>query len=471
MKARSHCFTILFVLLSTALSAQNLLNLSGWRPRSGSAPYFTQNGTSPENILEWGKGPHGERTVLWKATPDANNNADGGWTSDFVTIDHTKMYRMSVWIKKTNSNDGSTYLGTYGNGAHVLNLNGSTNNNPYFFQGDLPSLDKWYLVVGYVHGSGDNTTTSYGAIYDGETGEKVIGLTDFKLSTATTGLRHRAYLFYDTNTADRQYFHAPRMDEMNGNEPSIAEMLGVSLANANEVHFDGNVGIGTNNPGYALDVINGTGRFIGGETIGWSTDLSNAWLLVGSPTLGIGFDDNEIAFSGQDGHIGTTSNNAMRFLTGGSNVRMIITSGGNVGMGTITPTEKLEVVGNALVQGDIESSRVKVTATPGSFPDYVFKSDYSLRSISELQSFIKEHGHLPNIPKAAEVEQHGQDLGLIQQKLLEKIEELTLYTIDQDREIKAQAKQLKQMESLKEQIAKILKLMERLEQQNNPKKQ
>ncbi|OEK03666.1 hypothetical protein BFP97_20030 [Roseivirga sp. 4D4] len=86
--------------------------------------------------------------------------------------------------------------------------------------------------------------------------------------------------------------------------------------------------------------------------------------------------------------------------------------------------------GDIVVNNNLESKKVKVTATPGSFPDYVFKPDYKLRSLSELSAFIKENGHLPNIPKAVEVEANGQDLGLIQQKLLEKIEELTLYVID-----------------------------------------
>ena len=87
------------------------------------------------------------------------------------------------------------------------------------------------------------------------------------------------------------------------------------------------------------------------------------------------------------------------------------------------------------LRSNIESKKIRVTSQPGSFPDYVFKTNYELRSLSELNAFIKEHGHLPNIPKAAEVEKNGQDLGLIQQKLLEKIEELTLYVIDLKKEI------------------------------------
>ena len=108
---------------------------------------------------------------------------------------------------------------------------------------------------------------------------------------------------------------------------------------------------------------------------------------------------------------------------------------GNVRIGTSSPSEKLEVIGNALVSGDIEFQKVKVTATPGSFPDYVFKKDYKLMTLDQLSAYINQNGHLPNIPTAKEVETNGQDLDLIQKKLLEKIEELTLYTIELKKEI------------------------------------
>lgn len=90
---------------------------------------------------------------------------------------------------------------------------------------------------------------------------------------------------------------------------------------------------------------------------------------------------------------------------------------------------------NIFVLGNIETKKVKVTATPGSVPDYVFKPDYKLRSLQEVESFIKTNSHLPNIPSAKEVETNGQDVGNMQLKLLEKIEELTLYMIEQDKEL------------------------------------
>ena len=125
---------------------------------------------------------------------------------------------------------------------------------------------------------------------------------------------------------------------------------------------------------------------------------------------------------------------------------------GNVGLGITSPAQKLHVNGNILAEGNIESQKVKVTASPGSFPDYVFDSDYQLMPLAEVQAYIQANGHLPHVPTAKEVETSGQDLGLIQQKLLEKIEELTLHLIEQN-EINKQQQEL--IKELQEKISSI----------------
>ncbi|SFC66328.1 hypothetical protein SAMN04487891_1194 [Flagellimonas taeanensis] len=85
--------------------------------------------------------------------------------------------------------------------------------------------------------------------------------------------------------------------------------------------------------------------------------------------------------------------------------------------------------GNIVVAGKVESREVKVTVDAGA--DYVFKEGYNLKSLEEVQNYIKENGHLPNIPSATEMEESGIELGEMNMKLLEKIEELMLYTIQQ----------------------------------------
>ncbi|MBO3699520.1 hypothetical protein [Roseivirga sp. E12] len=101
------------------------------------------------------------------------------------------------------------------------------------------------------------------------------------------------------------------------------------------------------------------------------------------------------------------------------------------------------------VHGDIESKKVKVTATPGTVPDYVFSADYKLRSLSELEAFINKYSHLPNIPSAKEVEANGQDVGDMQLKLLEKVEELTLYMIELEKTVKKQSAEIEALKSEK----------------------
>ena len=69
------------------------------------------------------------------------------------------------------------------------------------------------------------------------------------------------------------------------------------------------------------------------------------------------------------------------------------------------------------------------------WPDYVFQLNYQLMPLSQLETFIKQHGHLPNVPKASEVNVNGIDLGETNRILMEKVEELTLYLIQQQKKL------------------------------------
>jgi len=99
--------------------------------------------------------------------------------------------------------------------------------------------------------------------------------------------------------------------------------------------------------------------------------------------------------------------------------------------------------GNLSINGEVESNRIKVHTNSGNVPDYVFSKDYKLKTLEEIEDFIVENSHLPNIPNAEEIGTNGQDVGELQLKLLEKIEELMLYTIQQQKEIELLKKELK----------------------------
>jgi len=244
---------ILLTANQTSGYSQNLLDLSGWTTGTGSTGVFVRSGSNEENSRSWGIGPDGESAILWTAIPSGDANADGGWTTQTFPIVHTSMYRFTAWVKKTHSNGGATYIGC----GPALNLSGTTVSNAYFWYGDMPELNKWYLMVGYVHASDDASTINYGGLYDGVTGAKVVSFTDFKFATTTVNTAHRTFLFYDPEVNDRQYMYAPRVDLVNGNEPSLAALLGIQSSSSNPAYFAGKVGIKTTNPGAFDLAVNG----------------------------------------------------------------------------------------------------------------------------------------------------------------------------------------------------------------------
>ncbi len=152
-------------------------------------------------------------------------------------------------------------------------------------------------------------------------------------------------------------------------------------------------------------------------------------------------DSARVAYIDQDGILRSGGDNAQRctFLTNkwysssctGANPNDIFNyPSGNVGIGTVSVPNgyKLAVKGNVIA----EKVYVQLYA---SWPDYVFKDDYKLMPLSELESFIKLNKHLPDMPSAEEVEKDGHDLGDIQTKLLKQNEELTLHIIELNKRI------------------------------------
>jgi len=104
----------------------------------------------------------------------------------------------------------------------------------------------------------------------------------------------------------------------------------------------------------------------------------------------------------------------------------VVASNGNVGIGVSDPSNKLEV------NGTIRAKEIKVET---GWADFVFAEDYQLPSLSDIEAHINTHQHLPGIPTESEVKENGVNIGEIQVKLLQKIEELTLYVIQMQKEI------------------------------------
>lgn len=144
--------------------------------------------------------------------------------------------------------------------------------------------------------------------------------------------------------------------------------------------------------------------------------------------------------SGQNLRVGTNSANVTgQFVvrTGGAD-RLFVDGSGNVSINTqvVAPGYMLRIGGKVIC----EEVKVKLV---GNWPDYVFADQYKLKPLAELEKFIQSNKHLPNIPSAADLEAEGVELGDMQKKMMEKIEELTLYILQMNKE----------MENLKLQVA------------------
>ncbi len=178
---------------------------------------------------------------------------------------------------------------------------------------------------------------------------------------------------------------------------------GANPVNGITINNSGLVGIGEINPEHGRLHINGNGPWQG----------INLWTKSGETTSRIWIDNQNKTF-----HL-SKGDNPLNGIT--------ISNNGLVGIGTINPGSwKLAV------NGKIRAKEVKVET---GWSDFVFKKDYKLPTIQEVENHIKNKGHLKDIPSAKEVKENGIFLGEMDAKLLQKIEELTLYTIQQQKEI------------------------------------
>jgi hypothetical protein len=202
------------------------------------------------------------------------------------------------------------------------------------------------------------------------------------------------------------------------------------IAQTNTFPSSGNVGIGTTSPSAPLKIGAGTASLhygSNGVLIKFNSG-DRALLELHSPD-----GANRLVFQSLSGgtYLGSLDQKPLYLQS----------DGGNVGIGTTNPQAKLAV------NGDIFSKKVKVTQS--GWPDYVFAPGYRLRPLSEVELFIKLKQHLPDVPSAATVEKEGIDLGDNQAVLLKKIEELTLYIIDLNKEVEGLKKEIKRGQAMK----------------------
>jgi len=259
---------------------------------------------------------------------------------------------------------------------------------------------------------------------------------------------------------------------------SVNSILRLShgTANANigvvfTVENNGNTGIGTLTPDSKLTVAGGGISLNSGLTNAQERPALSAGTLPGEirgmSATKSSMDDGFLRLSAGGGTSATTKSfidlsgyTSPASLDRSENItmgtrgveRLRIVSSGNVGIGTSNPTERLSVNGN------IRTKEVIVTAD--NWPDFVFDKSYQLPALHELEKQIGIEGHLPDFPSAKEVSYSGVSLGSLNRLLTQKVEELTLYIIQQQKEIDKKDGDLKKQEHRLQEISRRLQALE-----------
>jgi hypothetical protein len=214
----------------------------------------------------------------------------------------------------------------------------------------------------------------------------------------------------------------------------LLSLIGIAKITAaqNVLNATGNVGIGNSAPGTLLQIGGGNGSLHFGGQLGILFKCSTG-------------DRSLMEFHSPDG----ANRFIIQSLPYGSGLAsldakplFIQGAGGQVAIGT----DILDPSALLTVKGKISSREIKVIATAGA--DFVFDPNYDLLSLNEVKKYVLEHKHLPEIPSAKEMINNGLDLGKMNVKLLQKIEELTLYLIEKEQQLKTQEERLLKIEKM-----------------------
>lgn len=199
-----------------------------WTVGTGNVNGWLGMGAAGENLRESQYNPHGDSEVVWIAkNVESANTFDGGYQRKSVPVDPTKTYRISVWISKKAVTEGS-FLWSWANGGHSIVPTGSGAN---FTNTPLSTfgLDEWVLAVTYIHpytysGSPIGSAGFYaqdGTLFSGTT---VYEMKFYNINESLLLLRE-AFYNDPTDGNEELWFWDPRADLVDGNEPSISDLL------------------------------------------------------------------------------------------------------------------------------------------------------------------------------------------------------------------------------------------------------
>jgi len=433
------------------------------------------------------KNTEGSNNMYLGRSSGFNNNgsyntfigSESGYSSDSTSLNVMVGYKAGR--ANTNDTGQNTYLGSEA-GANGVN---GLRNVGIGYQSGYDSEGEKNVFIGYKAGLGSGAVSN--RLYIGNdqisqpSGSLIYGEFDNgKVGVNITTLEATSALTVGGKVAAEEYLLAD-------GTPLLSSIASSPWAvNVDDISFGtGKVGIGIAAPAQELHVIgdalieSGSGAELNLLNTGSNTQWQmvsgfNSGFEIGNVTGGLTDGDSPF-FIAVDGKIGIGSTTPAEKLEVNGNVlandyllangtpllASIVSSPwtlnttdisfdtGNVGIGVAAPSQKLEVDGNGIFFGELEAEKVIVSLTPGdNWPDYVFEPEFRLRPLSEVEAFVKDNKHLPEVPSAKEVEANGINLGSMDATLLKKVEELTLYMIEMNKKIEKLEEENKKLKEL-----------------------
>lgn len=226
-----------------------------------------------------------------------------------------------------------------------------------------------------------------------------------------------------------------------GNIPSSANNWNLYMAGSAKNYIAGNLGVGNLSPTEKLEVT-GSIKQSGVTSSLIKADGTGKLVAATAGTDFVSSGTNTVGTIAKFTAAGTVGNSALTeaAITNGTGVKLDSKSAGYLAVGDFGAGTPMSIPAGyrLVVQDGIITEKVKVAVrNQTDWADYVFEPNYSLMPLNEVEQFVKENKHLPNVPSAEEMVEKGVEVGQTSKMFMEKIEELTLYMIELKKEIEA----------------------------------
>lgn len=235
----------------------------------------------------------------------------------------------------------------------------------------------------------------------------------------------------------------------------ITSRFGLTNSTTGKEEYDGGVLMMAGKDLYLLNQEDGELRIaVPGVRMDFSS-ATNRIFVGGTPSLADSYAKFSVVTSDNGISVKTLNNSkyALRLKVSSDNSNLI------EGFGLDNVEPNFQVTG----AGNVYARRYITTLNP--FPDYVFQSDYKLRTFAELRNFINTNKHLPNMPTASEVDENGADIGEINRLLVEKVEELTLYILQLEERVVEVESTDEEESTLQERISRLEEIISNLSEE------